>query len=342
MRRKLKRTIRRALISFILLWYLAPAAMPAAEAAADESSNGAPEVVFRAAAGASGQLEVTLTAVGAVDVYAFELAVRFDEKRLNLIEADALIPGFTVPPKAEDGRVFIAHTMIGPGSGLSGTVELAKLRFERVALGVAEVALTDAKLVDSEIASVSYAPNLAARFVEFADLAGHWAKSAIEEAARIGFVEGYPDDSFRPDRSVTRAEFAAMLVRALGLPASGGGGPDFSDSGEIPEWAAPYAAAAASAGIVRGYEDGSFRAGSNITRAEMAAMLARALGDAPAAGAAPEFADSGSIPAWAEGYVAKVYDAGIMTGRPNGRFDPHAQSTRAEAAAAILRLLGLK
>jgi hypothetical protein len=73
------------------------------------------------------------------------------------------------------------------------------------------------------------------------DISKHWAKAQIELAVTKGYVSGYPDGSFRPDKQVTRAEFIKMLVAALKLPHSQGGEP----------WYQPYVAASLESGIHR-------------------------------------------------------------------------------------------
>ncbi|MBX6351547.1 MAG: S-layer homology domain-containing protein, partial [Clostridia bacterium] len=117
------------------------------------------------------------------------------------------------------------------------------------------------------------------------DLAGHWSEDDVLRLLALGAVSGYEDGSFRPEGEVTRAEFVKMLVAAtpaLGgqLPGPGEAAEELAarlrDAAEVPGWAAPYVAAALSAGLVTGYEDGTFRAGAYLTRAEVAELLARA------------------------------------------------------------------
>ena len=134
----------------------------------------------------------------------------------------------------------------------------------------------------------------------FRDIAGHWAESSIESAIREGFVNGYPDGTFKPDHAVTRAEFAVMLARALKL--EGEGVPlDFQDHETIGAWAEQAIAQAVGAGIVSGYADGTFRADTPITRVEMAVMLARAIGADLTVTERTSFVDDENIPELGEG-----------------------------------------
>ena len=108
----------------------------------------------------------------------------------------------------------------------------------------------------------------------FSDVAkSHWAANYIGYMQQFGIITGYADGSFRPDASVTRAEFAAIASRFERLTE---GTKSFSD---VPgsHWAAKYINFAATRGWVNGYADGTFRPNNSITRAEVAAVTCRLL-----------------------------------------------------------------
>ncbi|CAH1200753.1 hypothetical protein PAECIP111893_01554 [Paenibacillus plantiphilus] len=176
----------------------------------------------------------------------------------------------------------------------------------------------------------------------FVDVAGHWAEQAIQEAVFKGIAKGYPDGSFKPDASITRAQFAVMLVQALALE-DDGSELSFTDRDAIGSWARDAVSAAMSAGIVAGYADGSFLPNARVTRAEMAVMIGRALKLRPAASSAEasgtSFADDFSIPSWAKGSVAAVQGLGIVNGRSGNMFAPNETAIRAEAVVMLLRML---
>jgi len=92
-------------------------------------------------------------------------------------------------------------------------------------------------------------------------------------------------------------------------------------------------------GIVTGYADGTFRPDAYITRAEMAVMIARALGMAVGAEIRTAFADDQEIPTWAKGAVEALRQQGIIQGREGNRFSPRDTATRAEAAVMLLRMM---
>ncbi|MFM9328349.1 S-layer homology domain-containing protein [Paenibacillus mesotrionivorans] len=177
--------------------------------------------------------------------------------------------------------------------------------------------------------------------VSFRDLAAHWAESDIKQAVELGIVSGYPDGTFKPDGAVTRAEFAVMLINALRpqekllnsepLP--------FTDLEKIGEWALNAVAQAVQAGIISGYEDGSFRPDARITRSEMVKMIANALGLKDESASSTAFADDTAIPDWAKGAAAALSKRGILAGREGNQFAPGDQATRAEAVKVLLNML---
>ncbi|MBT2762513.1 S-layer homology domain-containing protein [Paenibacillus sp. ISL-20] len=172
----------------------------------------------------------------------------------------------------------------------------------------------------------------------FRDTAGHWAQAAIDEAVSRGLVKGYANGTFKPNSMIRRDEFTVMLVRGLGLQ-SDGSKHAFTDESDIPAWSREAVGLAAQEGIIQGNQDGRFHPGSEITRAELTVMLAKALGLNPLQGDRAKFADEASIPAWAKGYIAAAYAEGLVSGRGDGKFEPDAPATRAEAVVMLRRML---
>jgi hypothetical protein len=174
------------------------------------------------------------------------------------------------------------------------------------------------------------------------DIEGHWAQSNIERALALGIVNGYGNGVFRPDNKISRVELVAMLARALGWEAEAqdvSGALGFADAEAIPSWARLAVAGAVASGIIRGYEDGTFRPGSLTNRSELAAIAAKSLKLPMAASKEGlAFSDADQIPAWASEYVSAVYEAGVMRGRSASRFAPLGTVTRAEAAVLILNV----
>ncbi|NRF95879.1 S-layer homology domain-containing protein [Paenibacillus frigoriresistens] len=179
------------------------------------------------------------------------------------------------------------------------------------------------------------------QILNFSDISGHWAEAGIKQAVSSGIVSGYPDGKFKPNATVTRSEFAVMLMNAL-KPQGEGTVLTFTDTAKIGAWAQKAVAQAVQAGIIKGYEDGSFRPDAEITRPEMAAMIANALGQPVEANTLTGFADDKDIPAWAKGAVAAMKKLGIIEGKGTNEFAPGDQTTRAEAVTVLLKMLAQK
>ena len=169
----------------------------------------------------------------------------------------------------------------------------------------------------------------------FNDITGHWAFGNIRKLVELNAISGYPDGSFRPDSSITRAEFATVLAQAFKL-APQDGGRTFADTAD--HWARNYIAALVAEGIVGGYDASTFAPDDLITREQMAVMIVKAAG----LSLPPEetsFTDRGSISAWAREAMATVVKNGIMAGYPDNTVRPQANATRAEAATVIVQAL---
>ncbi|AJY74609.1 S-layer homology domain-containing protein [Paenibacillus beijingensis] len=180
--------------------------------------------------------------------------------------------------------------------------------------------------------------------VKFTDLLVHWAKADVTALSEKLIVEGTGKNLFEPKRNITRAEFAALIVRSLGIEATGTS--EFKDvaSGK---WYSGAVAAAAEAGIVNGYEDGSFKPNANISRKELAAMVVRALEyagveskltDAEASAALANFTDTATL-GWAKGEVAAAVKAGVVQGQTATKVAGNLSANRAEAATMVYRFL---
>ena len=164
-----------------------------------------------------------------------------------------------------------------------------------------------------------------------------WARDTIETLAGAGILAGVDGTRFEPERPLTRAEFASLLVKALALREKGEPGELFSDV-KTSSWYAGAVAAAAGAGLLQGYGDGTFRPEQKVTREEIAAVLARVMNLKPA-GEKLSFRDSAKISPWAREAVAAAAAQGLVKGFPDGTFRPDAPAGRAEGAAMIYRVL---
>ncbi|HWI53275.1 MAG TPA: S-layer homology domain-containing protein [Symbiobacteriaceae bacterium] len=145
--------------------------------------------------------------------------------------------------------------------------------------------LTRAQLAKLLVTGLGYSDDasLLGRYgSRFADVpTWHWANGYIESLAETGAVEGYPDGSFGPADEVTRAQLAAIFVRAAGLAEQARlmrfEHTTYADDKEIPEWARGFVHVAQTTGMMAGFEDNSFRPLLPVTRAEGSTALFRLL-----------------------------------------------------------------
>ncbi|MGE5554237.1 MAG: S-layer homology domain-containing protein [Betaproteobacteria bacterium] len=168
------------------------------------------------------------------------------------------------------------------------------------------------------------------------DLTGSWAKADIQQLIDRGVVNGYPDGTFRPNRSITRAEFAKLLSKAFRIDPVDGE-PPFADLKG--HWARRYITALVNAKIIEGYEDGTFRPNRNVSRAEVMAMVARALkvldkSDQLPADWPPSYADV-TASHWAFLAVELGTRLGLVPQYIKTKFEPETKATRADTAHAV-------
>ena len=186
---------------------------------------------------------------------------------------------------------------------------------------------------DPEQASLGLYRLCAKVVVKLTDISRHWAKDSIQALADAGVVRGYPGGKFLPDQSMTRAEFVTLVSQAAGLqPLSYTVG--FRDV-KKGDWFSGHVAAAAKAGYIKGYKDGTFRPNQPITRNEMSVVLAKVL--KLSLGGSLPFKDKKQIPSWAAPSVAALVQKGYVSGYPDKTFRGSGKATRAEIATVVNR-----
>ena len=185
-------------------------------------------------------------------------------------------------------------------------------------------------LTTAAVILLSAVPAMAA----FRDTEGHWAEKTITEWQEQGLIDGYGDGGFHPNASVTRAEFVKLLNSALNFTVESA--ISFTDVKEG-DWFYAEAAKAAAAGYAQG-SNGAFHPEQAITRAEAAAMIARAVRLTADEKRADAFADAAAIPVWAKGSVGAAAESGYMNGYPDGTFGAGNYITRAEAVVTLDRV----
>jgi len=181
----------------------------------------------------------------------------------------------------------------------------------------------------------------------FKDVGKHWAEKDVNDMASRLVVSGVSHDKFEPDRDITRAEFAAIAVRALGLMSPGTGKDAFIDVMKK-NWYYDAVSIAYEYDILSGYGNGKFRPDDKITREQAMTMIARAMkitgletgmADGEADKLLTSFTDANSAAEYAKANIASCVKAGIVSGRSGKLIVPKGNISRAEVAAIVHRLL---
>ena len=180
----------------------------------------------------------------------------------------------------------------------------------------------------------------------FADIETHWAKESIEDMAARLIVNGVNQENYEPKRDITRAEFAAIIIRSLGLK------PEMSDQVfsdvELDKWYADVVYTAVKHGLIQGYADGTFDPDAPITREQAMTIIWRAMKltilrtDYTAEEAdliIGVFKDNDEVAKYAQEAIAACVDNGIVQGRSQDEIDAKESITRAEVAVLVQRML---
>ncbi|MGG4146394.1 S-layer homology domain-containing protein [Paenibacillus algorifonticola] len=181
----------------------------------------------------------------------------------------------------------------------------------------------------------------------FKDVENHWSKNDVNDLGSRLIMKGVSGTEFAPNASITRAEFTATLLRALGIhAASGSTAVSFSDV-KAGSWYENEVKLAVSNKLISGYSDGTFRPNGLITREEAMIILNRALAlttltqvndAAQIDSLLAAYEDSASVSEYAKAAVASALKNGIVQGA-DGSLNPDSNVTRAETAAIVKRLL---
>ncbi len=164
------------------------------------------------------------------------------------------------------------------------------------------------------------------------DISDHWAKPYIDDLIAKQAIGGYPDGTFKPENTISTAEFTKILVSSLGHHVGN------ATSGH---WASNYMAKAYDLDLILSREDEFEDYNAAITRGMMARMISRAMNETfdDAKYYMPQIKDYQNMSAFNKLPVLIVYRAGIVTGYPDGSFKDDNVATRAEATTMLARLL---
>ena len=165
--------------------------------------------------------------------------------------------------------------------------------------------------------------------------AGTWFADAVNWCLGQGLIDPVDDDTFAPNSDANRATLATALYRAAGSPSV-----NPSDFPDVPagSWYANAAAWAKANNVIAGYDDGRFGGEDPITREQTVTILWRYAGS-PAPRTSQDFTDEASISSYAAQAVDWSRANGIISGNPDGSFNPKGHITRAQIAQVLYQYL---
>jgi len=297
------------------------------------SATSSPALSINAANQAGGDIIITETKAGAItgplvlSIFGntSDNEVLFGDKpTVSVTTGDLEVTSTVMPVGTDYSKMQINLT----ASSTKSTIKVSGIKYDinsKAKAGAIQVIVTDN---GSRVGAVTNA-FIGDKPAVFPDVPGsHWAVSYIENLVTRGILAGYTDGTFKPNNTITRAEFAKIVAVAKGLGTATGS--SFSDTAG--HWAAGYIEAVKAAGIIDGYENGTFRPNNNITRAEIAKIVVAAAGfaiDTSGAG----FSDIAGH--WASDYILTAANKGIVGGYTDGTFRPNNSATRAEASKMV-------
>ncbi len=170
------------------------------------------------------------------------------------------------------------------------------------------------------------------------DTKGHWAEAQLNDWMQKGLLKGNGDGSVKPDQSITRAEFIALVNRAFQLTEKAA--INFKDL-KASDWEYADVQIAVQAGYVQGYNDQTIRSGNMVSRQEAAVIVSRLQKLQGNAEAAASFTDSALFPVWSKEAIGAVVSNRIMNGYNDNSFRPERPITRAEATVTLQNAIGV-
>ncbi len=180
----------------------------------------------------------------------------------------------------------------------------------------------------------------------FADAENHWAEEYIEYMYRLGVVSGMDTEGgilFKPENSVTRAQFAVMICRLFGISADKEAAePEFADAANIPDWAAKEINAVCAAGIMAGMNEPSglyFAPSKALTREQAMTVIGRILECGYAEADLSIYSDAEKVQPWAAKYVRMLVGRGVVGGYDDATLRPSVTVTRSQIVKILTEIL---
>ena len=170
---------------------------------------------------------------------------------------------------------------------------------------------------------------------------GYWASCPIDKLATNDVVVGYPDRLFKPSKTISRAEFATMLVKGFDQNMYSYAPEKLFSDVPTNHWASSAITVAVHQNLLKGYPNGTFMPNHNVTRAEALCALAKGvkcpeMDKCKAQQILSQYSDGNTVPEWAQIPIATALDKGALNDSPNPRMiAPFKDATRAEIASML-------
>ena len=176
---------------------------------------------------------------------------------------------------------------------------------------------------------------------QFSDIVSHWGTAFIQGLVTRGLIRGFPDGTFKPEASITRAEYAAIIAKTFDLPRQRGTGTGVFTDVPANFWASEAISQAAGMGFISGFPDKTFRPQQNLTRVQAVVSLVSGLG---LTGGNPNllqfYSDRAQIPSYATEAIATATQRRLVVNYPKpNQLEPMRGITRAEVVALIYQAL---
>ncbi|MGE6666820.1 S-layer homology domain-containing protein [Paenibacillus xylanexedens] len=278
---------------------------------------------------AADKLQNTTVVATPVD---FEVKAIWNGQQVNVDRFNSYVERSITLPEGVDGSKITTGVVLQPDGSLL-----------HVPTKVIKGNVQDSAIINS-LTNSTYA--LIYHPATFSDVSSHWSRDYVQDLASRLIVQGTGANVFAPDRSITRAEFTAVLLRGLGLHS-----PRSTEAASFTDvkngsWYEDEVQTAVSYGLISGYADDSFRPNSEISRAEALTIVSRAmklvgLAQADASETTSllsTYSDSAKVQAWAAEPVASAIKQELVQGA-DGKLMSDADISRAQSAAIVKRLL---
>ncbi|WP_413409279.1 S-layer homology domain-containing protein [Paenibacillus amylolyticus] len=278
---------------------------------------------------AAEKLENTTVVATPVD---FEVKAIWNGQQVNVDRFNSYVERSITLPEGVDGSKITTGVVLQPDGSLL-----------HVPTKVIKGNVQDSAIINS-LTNSTYA--LIYHPATFSDVSSHWSRDDVQDLASRLIVQGTGENVFAPDRSITRAEFTAVLLRGLGLHS-----PNSTEAASFTDvktgsWYEDEVQTAVSYGLISGYADESFRPNNEISRAEALTIVSRAmklvgLAQADASETTSllsTYSDSAKVQSWAAEPVASAIKQELVQGA-DGKLMSDADISRAQSAAIVKRLL---